>query len=164
MMLLETSVLPTPAAARHPGRLREQIRDRRGQVMIRIQQAGAAGDDAVAVVVGVAGERHVEPVLQRDQSGHGVGRRTIHADLAVPVERHEAEGGVDIGVLHGNLQPVPLGDAAPVGDAGAAQRIGADRKSRAANGVEIDDRAEVVDVVRDEIEPRRRGPAFSARS
>ncbi len=85
IMLLETSVLPTPASARQRGRLAIQVRNGRGQVMVGIQQAGAARDDAVAVVIGVAGEGQVEAVLERDQSGHGVGRGAIHADLAVPI-------------------------------------------------------------------------------
>ena len=57
------------------------------QVVIRRQQARAARDDAMPVVIGVAGEGDVEAVLQADQALHGVRRGGIHADLAVPVER-----------------------------------------------------------------------------
>ena len=74
----------------------EQVVDRDRQVVVGRQQAGAAGDDAVAVVVGVAGEGDVEAVLEADQPLHRVGRRRIHADPAVPVERHEAEGRIDL--------------------------------------------------------------------
>ncbi len=66
--------------------------------MVGVEQAGGAGDDAVAVVVGVAGPGDVVFILVGDHAGHGVGAGAVHADAAVPVERHEAEGGVDVGV------------------------------------------------------------------
>ena len=71
---------------------------RDGEVVVGVEQAGGAGDDAVAVVVGVAGPGYVEFFLVGDHAGHRVGRRAVHADAAVPVKRHEAEGGVDVGV------------------------------------------------------------------
>ena len=37
-------------------------------------------------------------VFVRDHGGHGVGAGAVHADSAVPVAGHEAEGGVDVGV------------------------------------------------------------------
>ena len=45
----------------------EQVVDQHRQIMVRLHQAAAAGDDAVAVVVGVAGEGDVVAVLQADQ-------------------------------------------------------------------------------------------------
>ena len=85
-MLLLTTVLPMAASARHCGRLLKQVVDRHREVVVRRQQAGAARDDAMAVVIGVAGEGDVEAILQADQALHGVRRRRIHADLAVPVD------------------------------------------------------------------------------
>ena len=96
MMLEETTVLPMPRCRAHCGPVREQVLDADGEVVIRIEQARAAGDDAVAVVVGVAGPGDVEVVFVGDQAGHGVGAGAVHADAAVPVEGHEAEGGVDV--------------------------------------------------------------------
>ena len=77
----------------------------------------------MAVVVGVAGPGYVVLVFVGDHAGHGEGAGAVHADAAVPVEGHEAEGGVDVGVedLEGEL--VELGDAGPVGYAGAAEGI-----------------------------------------
>ena len=52
-------------------------------------------------------------------------------------------------VRHGHRQAVALGDAAPVGHARAAQRIGAEREPRASRiGIQIQHRAEIVHVVR----------------
>ena len=76
----------------------EEVLDADGEVVVGIEQAGGAGDDAVAVVVGVAGPGYVEVVLVGDHGGHGVGAGAVHADAGVPVEGHEAEGRVDVGV------------------------------------------------------------------
>ena len=146
IMLLDTTVLPTAAVAGQPGRLAKRYAIGDAQVVVRIHQPRAAADDAVAVGVGVAGEGDVEAVLQLDHARHGVGRRRVHADLAVPVDRHEAEGRVDRAVHHLEPQPVARGDGVPVGDAGAAERIDTEADRRAAHGVEIDHRAEVADV------------------
>ena len=102
--LLLTIVLPIPAAAGHPFRLLEEVRDGDRQVMVGVQQPGAPGHHAVAVVVGVAGPGDVEATLEPDQPLHGVGRRAVHADPAVPVDGHEAEGGVHLAADHRQRQ------------------------------------------------------------
>ena len=86
--------------------MREQVRDRHGQVVIRIEQPRAARHDAVAVVIGIAGQGEIEVVFQLDQARHGVGRGAIHADLAIPIDAHEAEGGVGVIVHDGQLEPI----------------------------------------------------------
>ena len=48
-------------------------------------------------------------------------------------------------------QSVFLGDASPVRHRRAAQRIGSQRRTRIANRIEVDDRAQVVDVLRDKV-------------
>ena len=78
--------------------MREQVLDADGEVVVRVEQAGGAGDDAVAVVVGVGGEGYVVLFFVGDHGSHGVGAGAVHADLAVPVAGHEAEGGVGVGV------------------------------------------------------------------
>jgi hypothetical protein len=52
--------------------VREQVVDRGRQVSVRREQAACGGDDAVPVVVGVAGEGDVEAVLDREQPLHRV--------------------------------------------------------------------------------------------
>ena len=106
--------------------------------MIRIQEASGAGDDAVAVMIGVTGEGDVEAVFQGDEARHGVGRGAIHADLAIPIDGHEAEGGVDLSVDNVKIKLVPLGDTRPVGDTGSTEGVHAELQSRPADGVEID--------------------------
>ena len=78
---------------------------------------------------------------------HRVRRRGIHADLAVPVDRHEAERGVDRVVDHGEIELVALGDRRPVVHARAAERIDAHADLRAADRIHVDDVAEIADVV-----------------
>ncbi|OPZ82284.1 MAG: hypothetical protein BWY75_03364 [bacterium ADurb.Bin425] len=56
--------------------------------MIGIHQTGR-GDDAVSIVVGVVGEGQVIVFTHFDKPGHGIGRRAVHADLAVPVNMHK---------------------------------------------------------------------------
>ena len=94
-MLLDTSVLPMPASARQLSAVRKQIIDRDRKIMIRIHQPHAARHDAVAVVIGVAGKGHVESSFKPDQRSHRIRRRTVHADLAIPIDAHEAERRVD---------------------------------------------------------------------
>ena len=101
----------------------EEVVDGDREVVIGRQKPRAAGDDSVPVVVGVAGEGDIEAILQADQSLHRVGRGGIHADLAVPIDRHESESRIDRVVDDREVQPVALGDRPPVVDPGAAERI-----------------------------------------
>lgn len=141
--------MPASAPARAMG---EQVFDGHRQVMVGVHQPAGAGDDAVAVMVGVAGEGHVEAVLVLDQPGHGVRRAAVHADLAVPVQAHEAEGRVDHRGQHLQRQAEALGDARPVVHTGAAQRVDSELQARAADGVEVDHPLEPADIGVDEIE------------
>ncbi len=124
----------------------EEVLDADGEVVVGVQQAGGAGDDAVAVVVGVAGPGDVVEVLVLDHAGHGEGRGAVHADFAVPVEGHEAEGGIDVGVEEGDVELVCVDDARPVGDAGSAERIDGELEGGAGERREVDDVGEVGDV------------------
>ena len=131
--------------------------DGHAQVVVRRQQALLRRDDAVAVVIGVAGKRDVELVLEAYQALHGVRRRRVHADLAVPVQGHEAEGRVDHRADHRQVEPPALGDGCPVVDAGAAHRIDAHAQLRIADGIQVDHAAEVANVVRAVVVAVRRG-------
>ena len=102
------------------------------------RKARAARDDAVTVVIRVAGECHVELVAAGDQGLHREGRRGVHANAAIPVERHEAERGVDRFAHDRQIEPVTFGYPSPIVNAGAAERIHADSQSRRANRIEVD--------------------------
>ncbi len=78
----------------------EQVIDGDRQIVVGIHQSHATRDDAVTVVVGVIAKGDVELVFEVDEAGHGVGRRAIHADLAILVHGHETKGGIDIGIHH----------------------------------------------------------------
>ena len=91
--------------------------------MIGWEQARAFGDNAVPVVVGIAGERNVEFIFQADQALHGIWRRRIHSDPAVPIDTHEPESWID-GVVHDRqIQAIPFGDCWPVVDPRATERV-----------------------------------------
>src|SRR5690606_10398459 len=64
------------------GPVLEQVARAHRKVVIRIEQT-VLGDDAVAVVVGVVPKGDIVPLPEGDQAGHGVRRRTIHADFPV---------------------------------------------------------------------------------
>src|SRR2546428_6791455 len=103
--------------------MREQIVHANRQIIVGTQESGALGDDAVPVMVGIAGESHVELIFESDQAAHGIRRRGIHADAAVPVEGHGTESRVDTLVYHSQVQTIALGNGMPVMDACAAQRV-----------------------------------------
>ena len=128
------------------GSIAEQIVDGHRQIVIRRHQAAAGGDDAVAVVVGIAGEGHVELVLQADEPLHGIRGGGVHADLPIPIESHETEGGIYRVIDHREIEPVGFRDARPVVHSGAAQRVHAHADSRVAYRVHIQDGAEVAHI------------------
>ena len=99
--------------------------DRHGEVVVRVHQAQRTGDDAVPVRIGIVGESNVELILQPHEPGHRIGAGTIHADLAVMIDRHEGEGRIDGGVDHGDVETIDSIDRLPVVDRGAAERIDA---------------------------------------
>ena len=47
--------LPAPTFADQPGRWVKKVLDADGEIVVGVEEAGGAGDDAVAVVVGVGG-------------------------------------------------------------------------------------------------------------
>ncbi|KWV87536.1 hypothetical protein PFLmoz3_02819 [Pseudomonas fluorescens] len=116
----------------------EQIVDGHRQVVVGRQQTTGRRDDAVAVVVRVAGEGNVETLLETDQALHGIAGGRVHANLAVPVDAHEAKGGVDLGIHHLQVQTVVLGNRRPVAHPCSAQRIHAQAQVGAADRVHVD--------------------------
>ena len=121
------------------------------------QQAAALGDDAVAVVVGIAGKCNVELVFQPDESLHGVRRGGIHANLAVPIHGHESKRWIDRFVHDGQIETVLLGDQRPIIDARASERVDAELDLGIADRRHIDDGFEIVDVGVQKVVLVRRG-------
>src|SRR5699024_3630141 len=104
------------------------------------------GDDAVTVRIRVVAGGHVELVPVGNEGGHGVRAGAVHADLAVGIERHETEGGIHMGVDHGEVQAVGLGDGTPVVHGGPAHRVGTDADAGLADGVDVDHIGQVLNV------------------
>ena len=99
----------------------------------------------------VVGEGDAIPVLEADEPGHGVGAGAVHADLAVVIDGHEREGRIDLRVHDGDVELVDRVDRLPVVHGGAAERIDAELEAGAADGLHVDDVAQIVDVGQDEI-------------
>ena len=98
------------------------------------------------VGVGVVGEGDVEGVALGDQAGHRIGRRAVHADLAVPIDGHEREGRIDLGVDHAGGQAIALDQGRPVVDRRPAQRIDADAHPGAGDRLHVHDVGQVGDI------------------
>lgn len=128
------------------GSMREEVIDGYGEVVVGVEESGGAGDDAVAVVIGVVAEGDVEFILKADEACHGVWGRAVHADLAVLVDTHEAESLVGMVVDDSEFELVFFGDARPEGEAGAAEGVGADIDAGLADGLHVEDVFEVVDI------------------
>jgi hypothetical protein len=124
----------------------KQIENRRAEIVIGRQQAIALGDNPMPVMVGVAGEREIKLILHANQSLHRIRRRRVHANLAVPIHRHETESGSTTSLTTVSPNSCTLRDPLPVMDAGTAEGINAQMKFCAANDVHINHVAKVVDV------------------
>ncbi len=145
---LTNGCLGTPARA-----VREQILDGDGQEVIRVHQT-VGRDDAVPIRVRVVAGRDVVGSVALRVRGHRLAQRrhrvrggTIHADLAVPVQRHERPRRIDLGVDDGEVQAVALTDGRPVVDGRAAQRIGADAHAGRPDRINVDDLVQLRHVV-----------------
>lgn len=128
-----------------------QVVDGDGEVVVRVHQPGVRRHDAVPVGVGVVPGRDLIALPLPDQRGHRVRRRAVHPDLSVPVQRHEPPGGVGQRIDHRQIEPVLLGDPAPVRDRRAAQRVGADAHSGRADRVQVEHGRQVGHVVAEEV-------------
>ena len=95
------------------------------------------GDDAVPVGVRVAGKGQVEVAAHVEQAAHGIGRGAVHADLAVLVAGHKAEGWVHLLVHHGQVDAVGFRNGFPEGQARAAERVHAELEARGRDGLHV---------------------------
>ena len=133
----------------------EQIINSHGKIMIRRQQSRASGDDAMPIMVRITSERDVVTVLQTDQALHGIARRRIHANFPVPIERHEAEGWIDNIIHHVEIEPVIIGNRAPVVNSCAAERVDSHADIRVAYGIYIDYIMKVLHISVEKVMPMR---------
>jgi hypothetical protein len=114
--------------------------------MVWIHQSCTARDDAVPVTIGIVAEGDIEAVFERDQLCHGIGRRTVHADLAVPIQRHELKRRVHRAVHHFHIDTVTFDDRLPVRHPRSAKRIDADLELGVSNNLHIDNRTQIAHV------------------
>ena len=114
--------------------------------MIRIHQAERRRDDAMAIGIGVIAKGDLKTVLQSDKAGHRIRTRTIHANLAVVIQGHEAKRRIDLRIHHRKIEPVTLGDLLPISQCRAAERIDTDLDLSRMNRFHVDDRSQILDV------------------
>ena len=100
------------------------------EIVIGWHESHARRDNAVPIVIGVAREGDVELVLQSDQPLHGVRRRRIHPDLAVPIHRHEPECLIHDIAHDGEVEMIVLRDGRPVVNARATEWVDAQSNAR----------------------------------
>src|SRR5689334_1791911 len=98
------------------------------------------------VVVCIVAEGDIEAIFQGDEIRHRIGRRTVHANLPVPIERHEPEGRIDGGIYDLNVQTISLCQWLPVGHTGPAERIDAELQLSRLDHVHIDDLRKITEV------------------
>ena len=115
--------------------------------MVWVHQAVVASHDAVAVGVGVVAGRNVELVAVGNQRCHRERARAVHADLGVPVEGHKAELKVDVRVDHGEVQTEALANGTPIMHGCSAHRVGSNAHARTGDGLEVENTAELRNVV-----------------
>jgi hypothetical protein len=114
--------------------------------MVGVQQPRSRGDDAVPIGVRVIGEGNPVVVLEADEPGHCVRAGAVHADGAVVIDGHERKGRIDLRIDDSDVQPVYRIDRFPVMDGGAAERVDREGQSSGANGVHVDNVAQVFDI------------------
>ncbi len=114
--------------------------------MVGVQQPRSRGDDAVPIGVRVIGEGNPVAVLEADEPGHCVRAGAVHADGAVVIDGHERKGGINLRIDDSDVQPVHRIDRFPVMDGGAAEWVDREGQSSGANGVHVDNVAQVFDI------------------
>src|SRR4029453_13444065 len=106
----------------------------------------AAAYDSVSIGLSGAGEGYVESLLEADHACHRIHRRWVHADLAVPIHCHEAEGRIDDVVHNLQIESVAVANGIPVSHAGTAQRIHTDANLARADCLQIDHRGKIAHI------------------
>lgn len=101
----------------------------------------------MSIVVGIAGKGDVVPVFEIDEPLHRVRRGGVHADLAIPIERHEAKRRIDRLVHNGKIKAIALGNARPIVHAGAAERVDAHAYLGIPDGIHVQDIAQILNIV-----------------
>ena len=87
--------------------------------MVGIHQTGSR-HNAMAVAVGITAKCKVKVAFHVDKRGHGIRRRTVHADFTIVIERHKTKGGVNIGLGVGHIEVISFRDGIPEIERGTA--------------------------------------------
>ena len=143
------------------GPMRHEITNGHGEVVVRVHQAGQWSDNPVAVGVGVVAERNLILIFQAHQPRHRIRAGTIHADFPVVVDSHERKSWVDGSVDDLNVQSMNRVNRVPVRKRCPTKRVYAQLEMAAANGVDVDDVAEIANIGREQNRPDAWSPLES---
>ena len=95
-------------------------------------------------------------IFQADKPSHRVRAGTVHADLAVVVDRHERESGVNGRINYDDVQSIKRIDRLPVGACGSTQGVDCKLQLGIANRVHVHDILEIANIGQHEILLMRR--------
>ena len=109
------------------------------------------------VVIGIGSPGNIEPIPQSNERCHGIRRRAIHANLAVPIHRHKAESLIDIRVHHFQLKAVVFRNAGPILHTRTAHWVHPQFEPGTANGLHVDHLIELIHVTGNIVVPVRGG-------
>ncbi len=100
-------------------------------------------------MIRIASRGEVEFIFQADQVTHGIRGRRVHANAAIPIEGHEAEGLIDLLIHNRQIQAVLFSERRPVMNARAAQRV--DAEPDATDCIEVNHVWKIANVFGDKI-------------
>src|SRR5665648_47428 len=124
----------------------KEVVDGYRKIMIGWEQSRTSGDNPMPVMVRITRESEVVLIFQADQALHRIGRGGVHADLAVPIHRHETKGGIDGFIDDREVQPIAFGNRLPIVDPGPAEWINPQADPGIANNSHIHHKRELIDV------------------
>src|SRR5665213_1999462 len=100
----------------------------------------------MSVVIRIACPCNIVLILEANQSLHRVWRRTVHSNLAIPIDRHESKCRIYVVTHDGNRHVVLLRDHRPVENSSAAEWVHTKLELGATDCIEVEHRAEIADV------------------
>ncbi len=124
----------------------QQVTNGHRQIVVGVHQSRGRGDDPMPVGIRVVSKSHAVLILETNKPGHRVRAGTVHANLAVVINRHEGECCVELLVNDADIQFVNGIDWLPVRQRGAAERVNGQLQAGRANRIQVDDVTQILDI------------------
>ena len=107
--------------------------------------------NAMPIGVRIVREGDAILILESYQPGHGIRAGGVHADLAIMIDRHERERGVDDRIHDDNVQVIDRVDRLPIRPGGTTERVYPQLEAGGADEVHIDDVPQILNVRHHEV-------------